>query len=183
LKKKRKKEKAYFSPFAPARPAGPPDSPASGPPNRPFFFFSADADTWAPLVSLSLSPLPPSPPCCPPTRRHRANPAAPRLFPSLPLHQTGQLRQLTPPSINWGRYFPLAPSCDGRRHQWQRHRSEPARLPSPSFLWPYLSSCSNSCASLCLLSAPTHSLEHQFPSITASGSRRRRRELVAAGEG
>jgi hypothetical protein len=133
LKKKRKKEKAYFSPFAPARPAGPPDSPASGPPNRPFFFFSADADTWAPLVSLSLSPLPPSPPCCPPTRRHRANPAAPRLFPSLPLHQTGQLRQLTPPSINWGRYFPLAPSCDGRRHQWQAPPLG-ARSPPHAFL-------------------------------------------------
>jgi hypothetical protein len=65
----------------------------------------------------------------------------------------------------------------------KRRRSEPARLPSPSSLWPYLSSCSNSCASLCLLSAPTHSLEHQFPSITASGSRRRRRDFVAAGEG
>jgi hypothetical protein len=61
----------------------------------------------------------------------------------------------------------------------KRRRSEPARLPSPSSLWPYLSSCSNSCASLCLLSTPTHSLEHQFPSIAASGSRRRRREFVA----
>jgi hypothetical protein len=65
----------------------------------------------------------------------------------------------------------------------KRRRSEPARLPSPSSLWPYLSSCSHSCASLCLLSAPTHSLEHQIPSIAASGSRRRRREFVAAGEG
>jgi hypothetical protein len=105
--KKRKKEKAYLSPFGPARPAGPPDSPASGPPNRPFFFFSADADTWAPLVSLTLSPfLSSSPPRCQPTRRRRTNPAAPRHFPSLPLHQTGQLRQLTPASINWSRYFP-----------------------------------------------------------------------------
>jgi hypothetical protein len=65
----------------------------------------------------------------------------------------------------------------------KRRRSEPARLPSPSSLWPYLSSCSNSCASLCPLSAPTHSLKHQIPSIAASGSRRRRREFVAAGEG
>jgi hypothetical protein len=64
----------------------------------------------------------------------------------------------------------------------KRRRSESARLPSPSSLWPYLSSCSNSCASLCLLNTPTHSLEHQFPSIAASGSRRRR-EFVAAGEG
>jgi hypothetical protein len=62
-------------------------------------------------------------------------------------------------------------------------RSEPARLPSPSSLWPYLSSCSNSCASLCFLSTPTHSLEHQFPSIAASGSCRHHREFVAAGEG
>jgi hypothetical protein len=65
----------------------------------------------------------------------------------------------------------------------KRRRLEPARLPSPSSLWPYLSSCSNSYASLCLVSTPTHSLEHQFPSIAASGSRRRRREFVAAGEG
>jgi hypothetical protein len=65
----------------------------------------------------------------------------------------------------------------------KRRCSEPARLPSPSFLWPYLSSCSNSCASLCLLSAPTHSLEYQFPSIAASGSRRRRRDFVTTGEG
>jgi hypothetical protein len=65
----------------------------------------------------------------------------------------------------------------------KRRRSEPTRLPSPSSLWPYLSSCSNSYASLCLLSTPTHSLEHQFPSIATSGSRRLHREFVAAGEG
>jgi hypothetical protein len=64
----------------------------------------------------------------------------------------------------------------------KRHRSEPARLPSPSFLWLYLSPYSNAFASLCLPSTPTHLLEPQFTSAAASGSRRRR-AIVAAGEG
>jgi hypothetical protein len=64
----------------------------------------------------------------------------------------------------------------------KRRRSEPARLPSPSFHWPYFSLCSNACASLCLPSAPTRLLEHQFTSAAASGSRHRRRAFVAAGE-
>jgi hypothetical protein len=64
----------------------------------------------------------------------------------------------------------------------KRRRSDPARLPSPSSLCFYLSSCSNACASLCLPSTPTRLLEHQFTSAAASGSRRRR-AFVAAGEG
>jgi hypothetical protein len=65
----------------------------------------------------------------------------------------------------------------------KRRRSESARLPSPSSLWPYLNSRSSSCPPLCLLSTPTHTLEHQFHWSAASGSRRRRREFVVAGEG
>jgi hypothetical protein len=42
-------------------------------------------------------------------------------------------------------------------------RSGSFRLPSPSSLWPYLSSRSSSCPPLCLLSTPTRALEPQFP--------------------
>jgi hypothetical protein len=121
LKKKRKKRKQTLLTFRPSQACRPTKPSRSGPPNRPpFLFFSADADTWAPPVSLTLSPsflLPHL--AAQPTRRRRANPAAPRHFPSFPPHQTGQLRQLTPPSINWSCYLPLAPSRDGRDHQWQ----------------------------------------------------------------
>jgi hypothetical protein len=79
--------------------------------------------------------------------------------------------------------FPLHRAVMAAAINGKRRRSEPARLPSPSFFWPYLSSCSNACASLCLPSAPTHLLEHQFTSTAASGSRRLRRAIVAAGEG
>jgi hypothetical protein len=64
----------------------------------------------------------------------------------------------------------------------RRRRSGSARVPSPSFLWPFLSSRTNLCASLCLCDTLAHALEHQFPRAAASGSHRRRRS-VAAGEG
>jgi hypothetical protein len=70
----------------------------------------------------------------------------------------------------------MAAAINGRRR-----RSGSARLPSPSFLWSYLSSRTNPCASLCLCNTLTHTHEHQFPRAAASGSRRRRR-FVAAGE-
>jgi hypothetical protein len=95
LKKKRKKEKITF----------PPNPPAAAHLTASPFLFPADADTWAPPVSLSPSPsflLPHL--AAQPTRRYRANPAAPRHFPSFPPHQAGQLRQLTFPVINWSRY-------------------------------------------------------------------------------
>jgi hypothetical protein len=45
----------------------------------------------------------------------------------------------------------------------RRRRSGSSRLPSPPSLWPYLSSRSSSCPSLCNCSTPTHALEPQFP--------------------
>jgi hypothetical protein len=71
----------------------------------------------------------------------------------------------------------MAAAINGRRR-----RSGSARLPSPSFLWSFLSSRTNPCASLCLCDTLAHALEHQFPRAAASGSRRRRRS-VTAGEG
>jgi hypothetical protein len=71
----------------------------------------------------------------------------------------------------------MAAAINGRRR-----RSGSARLPSPSFLWPFLSSRTSPCASLCLYNTLAHALEHQFPRAAASGSRRRRRS-IAAGEG
>jgi hypothetical protein len=53
---------------------------------------------------------------------------------------------------------------------------------SPSFLWPFLSSCTNPYAPLCLCNTPTRTREPQFPCAAASGFRRCRRS-VAAGEG
>jgi hypothetical protein len=109
LKKKRKKEKAYLLTFRPSQACRPTKPSRSSPPNRPPFLFPADADTWAPPVSLSPSPsflllhL-----AAQPTRRRRAIPATPRHFPSFPPHQAGQLRQLTFPAINWSRYPSLS---------------------------------------------------------------------------
>jgi hypothetical protein len=54
---KEKKEKTYLPTFRPSQACRPTKPPRSGPPNRLLFlFFSADADTWAPPVSLTLSP-------------------------------------------------------------------------------------------------------------------------------
>jgi hypothetical protein len=53
---------------------------------------------------------------------------------------------------------------------------------SPSFLWPFLSSCTNPYVPLCLCNTPTRTREPQFPCAAASGFPRRRRS-VAAGEG
>jgi hypothetical protein len=41
----------------------------------------------------------------------------------------------------------------------KRRRSESARLPSPSSLWPYLTTRSSSCTPLCTRSTPLHALE------------------------
>jgi hypothetical protein len=71
----------------------------------------------------------------------------------------------------------MAAAINGKR----RH-PEPAHLPSPSFLWPFLSLHTNPCASLCLCNTPTRAREPQFLCATASGFRRRRRS-IAAGEG
>jgi hypothetical protein len=64
----------------------------------------------------------------------------------------------------------------------KRRRPEPAHLPSPSFLWPFLSSRTNPCASLCLCNTPTRTREPQFPCAATSGFRRHRRS-IAVGEG
>jgi hypothetical protein len=54
--KKKKKKKDYPLTFWPSQACRPTKSPRSGPPNRLLFFFLADADTWAPPVSLTFSP-------------------------------------------------------------------------------------------------------------------------------
>jgi hypothetical protein len=55
---KEKKEKTYLPTFRPSQACRPTKPPRSGPPNRLLFlFFSTDADTWAPPVSLTF-PLP-----------------------------------------------------------------------------------------------------------------------------
>jgi hypothetical protein len=131
-------------------------------------------------------PLPlPLPFFFPLPRRPAAAAAGSRRAPPSPLpfppHQACQLRQLIV-LVQVGS-FPLslhravmAAAINGKRR-----RPEPARLPSPSFLWPYLNSCSIACTSLCLPNTPTHLLEPQFPAA-ASGSRRSR-AIIAAGEG
>jgi hypothetical protein len=66
--KKKKKEKAYLPSLRPSLPAGPPKPFRSGPSPSSLFLFPADADIWAPPVSLSpplpfffLTPLPSRP--------------------------------------------------------------------------------------------------------------------------
>jgi hypothetical protein len=69
-------------------------------------------------------------------------------------------------------------------HQWQGRRPMiTPSISSPFSPCSYLSMRSSACTPLCTRSTPLHALEHQFPSIAASGSRRRRCEFVAAGEG
>jgi hypothetical protein len=74
LKKRKEKEKkkAYLLTFSARRPSGPSIPSRSGPSSSSFSFFPADADIWAPPVSLSpplsfLLPLP----AAQPTRRRR----------------------------------------------------------------------------------------------------------------
>jgi hypothetical protein len=182
-KRKEKKEKKHiFPPFGPARPVGPPNHPAAAHLTASFPF-SSQTPNLGPACQPHPLPFLSSPPRCQPTRRRRANPATPRHFPSLPPHQTGQLRQLTPPPINLSRYLPLEPSRDGRGHQWQ---APPLEVRSPPLAFLPLALFRHA---LELLHSPFHP-QHttprtraQFHRSAASGSRRRRRKFVAAGEG
>jgi hypothetical protein len=129
-----------------------------------FFFFPALADTWAPPVSLSLSPFLSSSPLClaglPPQPRIPPRPASPHCFPSslgLPIKSIKRPRSSGAVSLPLHRAV-MAAAINGKRR-----RSEPARLPSPSSLCSYLSPCSNACASLCLPSTPTRLLEPNSP--------------------
>jgi hypothetical protein len=94
--KKEKKTKPYLLTFRPKRPSGP--SPIT--PHRPaspslFFFSFAVADTWAPLVSLSISPFLSSSLCLavPPPQPRGSRRAPPSPLPFSP-QQACQLRHL-----------------------------------------------------------------------------------------
>jgi hypothetical protein len=129
---------------------------------------------------LSLTPGPhssvslPSPsfllsPASPACRRSRADPAAPRLSPFLLSSTDLPIKAFNRPGTI-GVVSPfLAPSRDGRGHQWQAPLLG-ARPPPFAFL-PAL-----------LFKPVLDRLQPQFPSATASGSCRRR-AFVTAGEG
>jgi hypothetical protein len=182
LKKKRKKRKQTLITFRPVRPIG----------------LAARA---RPASSLSRSlasgtrpsgrlPPPARPPSFPLPQRDTAVPTAHASSPSSPFLLQPAIKSRNCRAHNSSEtafrfpfclppFLPVMPAATNG----SRRRSGSSRLSSPPSLCCYLSTRSSSCTPLCTRSTPLLSLEHQFPSIAASGSRRRRREFVAAGEG
>jgi hypothetical protein len=181
LKKKRKKRKSY-PPYLSAQTAQQPTNPLprAGPCSLSFSF--AIADTWAPLVSLSLSPFLSSSPCLaglPPQPRIPPRPVSSPSFlssPDLPIKALNRPRSI-------GAVSPfLAPSRDGRGHQWQAPplgaRSPPLAILPLALLKPVLERLR-----LPLPSQHTHSLARApihlcrrlgFPPPPSNRRRRRR---------